>query len=388
MIRWRWRVCALLCLLLFAAPAKALAADAEIRDGVEAAMEEAGLSEWQAALEALPEEVRALWGGDEIGVMVEAYALGEGAYLGESFLKGIPNLLLSALPDALRLTLRLLAVALLSGFLGALAHGGVEGIHDLAGFVCHCFAVGLALTGFLGLADTGREAIVRMSALIEQTFPALLVLLTAAGGLASAGIFQPAMALLSGGMAIAIENLVLPLILFGGAMAVLSNMTGRAQLGQLLNLSKSAVKWILGLLVTLYFAITTLQGMTAAAFDGVSVRTAKYALGKMIPLVGGMVSGTVDTVLGCAVLVKNAAGMAAILLAFGVVALPLLEIGAGIFACRIAAALSEPVADARIPKMLGALADVLSYLFAAVAALAVLFIITIGLLMRAGTLGL
>jgi stage III sporulation protein AE len=85
----------------------------------------------------------------------------------------------------------------------------------------------------------------------------LLTLLTAAGGIASAGIFQPAMAMLSSGVSVALQGVVLPVILTGGVMGVLNNITGRVQLGQFFKLSKTVAKWMIGFLFTLYFGITT-----------------------------------------------------------------------------------------------------------------------------------
>jgi stage III sporulation protein AE len=126
--------------------------------------------------------------------------------------------------------------------------------------------------------------------------------------------------------------------------------------------------------------------MTAASFDGISIRTAKFALDKLVPIVGGMVSGTVDTMLGCAVLAKNAVGVAAILIAFSIICLPLLRIAAGMLAFRLAAAACEPIADPRLPKMLEALAEVLTYLFAAAVSLSVMFIITVGLIISTGNI--
>jgi len=382
--RKRALACALLlCLLL--TPMHALAAvPKEISDGVESAMEKADISSWNDVYASLPDEVRAMWGGKDLKSLVEDYATGTGEYWGTTLSESFGGLLKSLLPDVLPMLLSLIAIAILSGLLRAMSEAGMKGVSDVAGLVCQCFAIGVAMVSFLSLANLARECIERTSAFIELSFPALLTLLTAAGGIASAGIFQPAMTMLTSGIAVVLQKVVLPVILMGGVMGMLNNLTNRVQLGQFFNLSKSVAKWLIGLISTLYFGVTALQGLTAGTFDGVSIRTAKFALDKMVPIVGGMVSGTVDTVLGCAVLVKNAMGIAAILIAFGIVVTPLMRIGVGMLGFRLAAALTEPVSDARIPKMLAAFADVLTYLFAATVCLSVMFMITVGLIMGAG----
>ncbi len=356
----------------------------EIVDGVQSALEGADVGGWNDTYSALPEDVRALWGGKDLYTLISGYALGEGDFLGATVSETISNLFAALLPDVMPMLVSLLAIAVLSGFLRAMSEAGMSGVNEIAGFVCQCFAIGVAMVSFLSLADLARDAIERTSTFVELAFPALLTLLTAGGGIASAGIFQPAMTMLCSGVSVALQTVVLPVILMGGVFGMLNNITGKVQLGQFFNLSKTVAKWMIGLISTLYFGVTSLQGLTAASFDGVSIRTAKFALDKMVPIVGGMVSGTVDTVLGCAVLVKNAVGVAAILIAFGIVIVPLIRIGIGMLSFRLAAAVCEPIADARIPKMLASLADVLTYLFAAAASLSIMFMITVGLIMGAG----
>lgn len=356
----------------------------ELREGVQKALDTTQLDTWSSILQNLPEEVRMLWNDTNLQSMVTDYALGEGEFLGVSLQNGIASLFANLLPDMLPLLIGLLAVAVITGFLRAIGDAGMSGLNDIAGFVCQCFAIGMALTGFLSLALLARDCIVQTTAFIELAFPVLLTLLTAAGGIASSGIFQPAMAMLCSGVSVALQGVVMPTVLVGGVMGVLNNITGRAQLGQLFNLSKTAAKWMIGLLFTLYFAVTSLQGMSASAFDGVSIRTAKFAIDKLVPIVGGAVSGTVDTVLGCAMLAKNAVGLAAIFISFGIICMPLMRIGVGMLSFRLAAAVCEPIGDPRLPKMLAALADVLTYLFAATLSLSVMFMITVGLIMGAG----
>ena len=98
-----------------------------------------------------------------------------------------------------------------------------------------------------------------------------------------------------------------------------------------------------------------------------------------------MVSGTMDTMLGCALLVKNAAGLAAILLTMSVVLMPVLRLVAQMFLLRLASALAEPIAGPRLPAMFGAAADMLSFLLAATLAVTLMFLLTIGLMTGIGS---
>ncbi len=373
---------ALLLICCICAPARA--ESAALKDEIRDAVGNVDISAWDAVVGALPEGLRGLWNGESVSHVVEDYASGARKADMSGVLKALGGLLDDQWRPMLLTVLRLLAVSLLSGLVHALANGSMEGMHEIAGFVCHVFAVLIAVTVFAETVTQAGNGMRVLSDFIELSFPALLTLLTATGGIAASGAFQPAMAALCSGVVLVLRDIVIPIVLAGGMIAIVNNMTGRVQLGQLFGLSKNVAKWVIGITFTLYSAFTILQGMTAAAFDGVSVRMAKYAVDKFVPIVGGMVSGTVDMVIGSGILVKNAAGMTAVILAACIVAAPLIRIGVTIFAFRIAAALGEPVADPRLPKLFASLAEVLTYVFAAVVALAAMFMITAGLIVGAG----
>ena len=57
-----------------------------------------------------------------------------------------------------------------------------------------------------------------------------------------------------------------------------------------------------------------IQGLTGSTYDGVTLRTAKFAMDKFVPVVGGMFSGTMDTLIGCSLVVKNGVGVMGLIL--------------------------------------------------------------------------
>ena len=61
-------------------------------------------------------------------------------------------------------------------------------------------------------------------------------------------------------------------------------------------------------MATLFSGSLALQTTLSASADSVAMRTAKYALGQMIPAVGSTVSGTLSTVAVSLELVKNTVG--------------------------------------------------------------------------------
>lgn len=360
--------------------------DASIADGVSAWLGKLDFSSWEDTFNALPDEVRELWSDVDVDSMIREYAeTGTGASDGI-----LVSVLSGLMKDELRrgsLTFAvLLGFCVLSGIVGALSSKG-EGAGEAAGFVCRCFALTFVLTSFASMTGVCLDCIALLSRFMQLALPALLTLLTAIGGVTATGVFQPATVVLCGTVTGLMQTAVIPLSVIGGTFALLDRLTDRVRIGELSNLFKKLAKWLIGVISTVYVGATAIRGMAASAYDGITVRTAKYAASSLVPMVGGMVSGTMDTVLGCAALVKNAAGVTAILLAVSIAVTPLIRLAAGMLLFRASAAVGQPIADGRLPGMYHAAADMYSYLFAAMASVALMFILTVALITGLGNAG-
>jgi len=197
-------------------------------------------------------------------------------------------------------------------------------------------------------------------------------------------LMNPMLVFLINGIVYVIEKIVLPMLLAAGVLTIVDGLSDKLKVGRTVKLLHKSVKWLLGLLTTVYIAVTVVGGMTAGAADGISVRTAKYAIDPTVPAAGGMVTGAADAVLGSSALLKNSVGTVAIILAAAVIAKPMLTVAGGMFALRITSAICEPFSDERIPKMLDGIAETVSYLFAAVAAVTGMFVISLVVMLLTG----
>lgn len=275
----------------------------------------------------------------------------------------------------------LAGAAMLTALAGSVTDKGVRPALRLA--LCGT-AVTLTAGAFASLCRTAADAVGKASDITQKAAPVMSALLISIGAPSSAGVFRPLMAFLADTVIALIEKAALPIVLAGGALSAADALTDGKKIGELVKLSQKAVKWILGLTSAFYAAVTAVSGLTVASRDGVSIRTAKYAVDRIVPVVGSMVSGTVDSVMGCALMVKNGVGTAALLIAAAALARPLIVIGAGVFIFRTAAALSQPTADPCVTRLFSNTADMASYLFACAAAAGSMLAVTIIVFIASG----
>ena len=251
------------------------------------------------------------------------------------------------------------------------------------------FAGMLVTTGFL-IADLKEHValcesnISRMANWMQALFPLMITLLAAVGGTASSAFYQPAVMAAAGSMTTLIEHVTMPLTVSVAMLTMVGGLSDSLRVSRLCRLLRQAASWTLGLGFTVFIGVMSVQGLSAAAVDGVSIRTAKYAMDHFIPIVGGMFADTVDTLVGCSLVVHNAVGVLGLLLLLGALTLPLLRTVMTLFLYRACAAVLEPVADGPLCRAIGGYADVFSLLFVIQLSVGAMFMLLVAQLLVVG----
>lgn len=242
---------------------------------------------------------------------------------------------------------------------------------------------GLLMTMVFLIADLREhtalctDTINQMSEWMQALFPLMITLLAAVGGTASSAFYQPAVMAAAGSMTALIQQATLPL---AGGVAVLTMAGGLSdglRVSRLCRLLRQAACWTLGFGFTVFIGVMSVQGLNSAALDGVSIRTAKFAMDRFIPIVGGMFADTVDTLVGCSLVVHNALGILGLILLLSALLLPLLRVVLTMFLYRTAAALLEPVSDSPLCRAIGHYADVFQLLFVIQLSVGAMFLLLI-----------
>lgn len=297
--------------------------------------------------------------------------------------RGIDSLL-SELRESRTEMINILVIALLSGVLQVLKSSGKDdSVSESALFACFVMITIAALKIFSSAAGYGVDVIHSVSDFITKLSPVLTVLLASGGSVTSAAAFHP---ILSGSvyvMTLLIDKCVVPLIYLSAVLGIAGHVTPQLKLSAFTRLLRSAGKWLLTAALTVFTGVTALYGLSAPSFDAVALKTMKFAVGSFVPVVGGILSETVETVLSGTQLMKNAVGVAGIVSLAAVTIVPVLKIFAVLLMLELCAAAAEPVTDKRICDMLKDVAASISLILGMVITISVLFIICIGIILGA-----
>jgi stage III sporulation protein AE len=398
-IRWIVLI-ALVCLMVF--PVTALAQEEtteeqvseddvsdeiadEIEENIENALSTADLHELEEFYNEYAQTLQPITGGRDFKSFLVMLAEGGADFDMSDIFAMVIDAMLEGVNKSVPAILQIVVIGLLFGvishFKPSFGETGVSKAAQTAQFVI----VGTITIGVLTYAfSIGVSAIASMTAFTRELFPLMITLLTALGGITSASILSPATVFLTTGISIFFNDFILPLIIVLTVFTLVNSFSSTVKLSGFCSLIKSIIKWSIGICSTIFIGIISLQGLLGSTFDGLSIKTAKYAIDKFVPVIGGMVSGSVEVLISSSLLIKNAVGVAGILVIAGIVIAPVFAILAHYFLFKLSAAVLEPAAGEKMGKFMQGAADVVLMLFAAVLASAVMFFITIGVIIGAG----
>lgn len=291
--------------------------------------------------------------GTDVRDAVQLLASGESSLQSEDILERMFMAFMDEASKLGSLMLALMLPVLLSSLLFHTLCGAGEALAGLTRSVCFVMILTPVMLLVFAELEHTRETITVLTNRMDRMLPLLLTMLTALGGSASSALLHPLVVAASGSMVFLAREVVLRLVMCTCAVTAVNHLSDRAHLTRMAQLLRSAVCWFLGVSFTVFLSAMSLQGVCSASIDGVAIRAAKYAVDNFVPVVGGMFSDTMDTLVGCTLIVKNALGVAAVLVLLAVVARPLMRTLAVIFVMKLSAALLEPVADHEIVQAIG-----------------------------------
>lgn len=257
---------------------------------------------------------------------------------------------------------------------------------QLSYMVTYLVLVTLAIGSFTLAVESGREVVDRMVIFMQAILPVLLTLLVAVGGFTAAAIYQPVVFVSITLIATLIRNVVLPLILIAAILGLVSNLSPKFKISNLAGLIRMVAMGILGIMTTVFLGVLSIQGVAGAVGDSVLLRSAKFATDAFVPVVGGMFSDALEAIVSSSLLIKNAVGIAGVIVVLSIMVMPLLKILCLALIYKLAGALIQPVEDGQIVSCLNDLGGSLMLVFAVVATAGLLFFFTMTILVAVGNL--
>ena len=109
--------------------------------------------------------------------------------------------------------------------------------------------------------------------------------MVATGNLTTVSVVEPILIFSVTFIGNMIVSIILPIILITTAIGIISKISDNVQVDKLTKFLNSSVVWGLGVILTLFVGILSLEGSLTSSVDGITAKTTKAAVSTFIPVV-------------------------------------------------------------------------------------------------------
>lgn len=263
-----------------------------------------------------------------------------------------------------------------------------KSISQITYYVQYILIVTLIMTSFSEVLQMVKESIQNLVGFMNILIPLLITLMVTTGSIASASMLQPILLFIITLIGNFIKDVIIPIVLVSTALGIISKISDRLQIDKLSKFFKSSVVWVLGVVLTLFVGIVSLEGTLSSSVDGITAKTTKAAVSSFIPVVGKILGDAVDTVIGCSSILKNALGIVGVVVIIAICVKPIIKLVILMTMYYLGASLCQPIADGKIIKLLDQMGDTFKLLLGILCSVSVMLIIGVTLVVKISNSGL
>ena len=255
-------------------------------------------------------------------------------------------------------------------------------------FVQYFVLVILIVNAFVPILKFTVESINRIISFMNMLIPLLITLILSTGNIVTTSMMEPVLVISMNFIANFINSFVVPFCLISFVISVISNLLGKIKLEKISKILRNVIVWTLGILLTVFTALLSLESNITSSVDGLAGKTTKAAVSGFIPVVGKIMGDSVDAVIGSVNILKNSVGVIGTLIIFAITLSPSIKIICYWFSFKILAALSEPCADSAIVNLFEVISENYKILLGILFSVTIMFIIGITIVLKTTNMSL
>lgn len=171
-------------------------------------------------------------------------------------------------------------------------------------YVQYIAIVTIIMTNFSDIVNLVKETTTNLIGFMNTLIPVLISLMLYTGSITTSSILEPIILFMINFIGNLIQDLFIPILLIITTISIVSKISDKVQVEKIAKFLKSSTIWFLGIILTVFVGVVSLEGTLSSSIDGITAKTAKSIVSSGVPVVGKILGDVVDSVLGCGVILK------------------------------------------------------------------------------------
>ena len=187
---------------------------------------------------------------------------------------------------AIRLMVTVLVVIVINSICKAILENlGNEETTKIVYILQYLMVVILVSTSLVSILKITDEAINKLVNFMNLLIPLFTTLVLSTGSIATTNMAQPILLFIINFIGNFSNNFLIPLLLISCVLSIASNISERVQIAGIAKFLRSSIVWCLGIILTIFTSVISLEGTLSASVDGLTAKTTKAAVTNFIPVV-------------------------------------------------------------------------------------------------------
>lgn len=283
----------------------------------------------------------------------------------------------------LRVLLSLVGAVLLGALVKGIGSSLGGGVHQVFGVIMTAFVISLIIRPVMDCILSLQTVFADFSLFLAVYIPVFAGIMTTAGQPMTGALYNVMLFGACQGVSSLLQAAFVPVISCYLSLAIATEVIPQMGLRDIVSGFKKLITWGLGLTMTIFVGLLSLQSAIAGGGDNVAVKTTKFMLSSLIPGVGGSLSELFMAAQGCVQLVKSTVGAAGIAIAVLTFLPVLLRIALWQAVTAAGSIMGEMLGADAIARLLKSVGSALSVMLAITLYYAMLFIVSTSLMILA-----
>jgi stage III sporulation protein AE len=233
------------------------------------------------------------------------------------------------------------------------------------------------LTGsFITASTMAAQTISSLLDFMKAMVPAYFMSVAFSTGAGTSMVYYQTTLVLITFVNVLLIKIIIPLINIYLVVTMANNLSKEDMLSKFTELLETIMNWGLKTLLGVVIGFNTVQGLITPVSDKIK-KSMVLKAAESIPGVGDIFSGAAESVIGAGILLKNAIGVAGVVVIVSLCAVPVIKLAVMTLIYKVSSAAVQPISDKRMLKCISASADACLLLLQTVLVGAILFVITI-----------
>ena len=221
----------------------------------------------------------------------------------------------------------ILVIVIIHSILKSISEGlENDNISRIIYYVQYILIITIVMSNFSDIVSMIKKSTSDMVGFINILTPLLTSLMIFTGSITTSSMLEPTILLLVNLIGNLIQNILIPIVLVIASLSIISQISDKVKIDRLAKSIKSGIVWLLGIILTIFVGVISLEGTLSSSVDGITAKTTKAVVSSAIPIVGKILGDAVDTVLGCGIVLKNAVGIVGVIIVLSICVVPILKL--------------------------------------------------------------